>query len=415
MLLQRRTLAQQAQHFETSGFDAGFLMPQSPLQTLPGGVGFGHHRAGAGNFLIQLRDRRFMPRSFGVQRGGASVELDRFALALDHALFDGAAFPHLRGEGAARPFGFKLRLSQAAAFRRQLRVGFVANVLQAAALAIVALGFFGQAAQLGGSQVQIERGFGGFPLQQSETRSQHDAQLAVQLGFELAIAARLGRLPLERIYLPRDFFQDVENPRQILAGAFQLGFRQALAGLEAGDAGGFFDDGAPVLRLGTQNLPDAPLLDNGVAFRAQAGAHEQVLNVAQAGNVAVDQVFALAGSIQAARDGHFAGLVGDRGGAVAVGGMRRGFARGRIHQRHRDRSHAERLAIPRARKNHIFHASAAQTFGGLFAEHPTNGVAQIGFSTAVRTHNRGDAAAIEFEFRTLAKRFKTLEFDAFQS
>ena len=72
------------------------------------------------------------------------------------------------------------------------------------------------------------------------------------------------------------------------------------------------------------------------------------------------------------------------------------------------RLQAESFAIARAGKNHVFHARAAQALGRLFAKHPTNGVAQIGFPAAVRTHNRGNSAAIEFEFRTLAKRFKTL-------
>ena len=77
------------------------------------------------------------------------------------------------------------------------------------------------------------------------------------------------------------------------------------------DAGGFFDDGAAVLRLGAENLADAALLDDGVAFRPEAGAHEDVLNVAQAGRAAVDQVFAFAGTEQAASDGDFA-LFGGR-------------------------------------------------------------------------------------------------------
>jgi hypothetical protein len=62
-----------------------------------------------------------------------------------------------------------------------------------------------------------------------------------QFDLELAVALGLGRLPLERIHLPGDFLQDVVDARQVLLGAFQLGFGQALAGLELGDAGGLFD------------------------------------------------------------------------------------------------------------------------------------------------------------------------------
>ena len=56
---------------------------------------------------------------------------------------------------------------------------------------------------------------------------------------------------------------------------------QPLFGLEFRDAGGFFDDGAALHRLGGQNLADAALLDDGVGIRTQADAHEHFLNVAQ--------------------------------------------------------------------------------------------------------------------------------------
>jgi hypothetical protein len=176
----------------------------------------------------------------------------------------------------------------------------------------------GKAAQIGGGQVQVQRGFGRLPLQHAKLARERHAQAGIHLGFQLAVALGLGGLPLERIHLPGDLFQNVEDARQVLLGAFQLGFRQPLAGLVLGDAGGLFDDGAAVLRLGAEDLADAALLDDGVALRAQAGAHEDILDVAQAGGVAVDQVFALAGAVEAAGDGDLAVLAlvggdGDRG------------------------------------------------------------------------------------------------------
>ena len=128
-------------------------------------------------------------------------------------------------------------------------------------------------------------------------------------GTQFAVALGLGGLPLQRIDLPADFFENVEHARQILLRAFELGFGQPLLGLEARDARRFFDNGAAVLRAVAENLADAALLDDGVAFRSQAGAHEQVLDVAQPRGSAVDQVFALAGAEQAPRDGDFRGFV----------------------------------------------------------------------------------------------------------
>ena len=172
----------------------------------------------------------------------------------------------------------------------------------------LAADLFGEAAQIGGGQVQIERGFGGVALQHAELAGERHAQAGIHFGLQFAVAAGLGGLALERIHLAGDLFQNVEDARQVLLGAFQLGFRQALAGLELGDAGGFFDDRAAVLRLGAEDLADAALLDDGVAFGAEAGAHEDVLDIAQAGGVAVDQVFAFAGAEQAAGDGDLAVL-----------------------------------------------------------------------------------------------------------
>ena len=60
--------------------------------------------------------------------------------------------------------------------------------------------------------------------------------------------------------------------------------------------------------LERKDLPDAPLLDDGVAFRPQAAAHEDVLDVAQPRLPPVDQVFAFARPEQTPRDGDFAAL-----------------------------------------------------------------------------------------------------------
>ena len=49
-------------------------------------------------------------------------------------------------------------------------------------------------------------------------------------------------------------------------------------------------------------MADLALLDDGVGLRAEAGVHQQIVDVAQPADLAVDQVFALARSIQAARD-----------------------------------------------------------------------------------------------------------------
>src|SRR5208337_5367302 len=106
-------------------------------------------------------------------------------------------------------------------------------------------------------------------------------------------APRLGGLTLQRVDLLADFFQDVGDASQVLPRRFQLGLRQPLARLELGNPRCLFQDQTPVRWPGTQNLPDSPLLDDGVRFRAQSCAHEQVLDVAQAADLAVYEILAL--------------------------------------------------------------------------------------------------------------------------
>ncbi len=155
--------------------------------------------------------------------------------------------------------------------------------MQTLALGFVGGDVFGKRAQLVGCQVEIESGFSGFTLEHAELGGQHQAQFRVHFGLQLAVAPRFRGLALERVELAGDFFENVEHARQILPRAFEFRFGQTLARFELADAGGFLDDGAAILRARAKNLTDAALLDDGIALRAQAGAHEDVLDIAQAG------------------------------------------------------------------------------------------------------------------------------------
>jgi len=62
--------------------------------------------------------------------------------------------------------------------------------------------------------------------------------------------------------------------------------------------------------LGAEKLADALLADDGVALGTEAGAHEDVLDVAQAAELAVEEVFAFACAEEAASDDDFALLGG---------------------------------------------------------------------------------------------------------
>ncbi len=243
-------------------------------------------------------------------------------------------------------------------------------------------------------------------------------------------------------------------------------------GLEAGDAGGFFDDGAAVLRLGGEELADALLADDGVGLAAEAGAHEDVLDVAEAADFAVEEVFGVAGAEEAAGDGELAGADGGaaelaaadleddagrlpgcaRRGWVAVGGslgsspsrMVPGWAsatassvswraargvrlvpvgdswRSRwrcrwrrgvvvavvdlgVDKGERDLGHAGGFAVAGAGEDDVFHLEAAQALGGLLAEHPGDGVGDVGLAAAVGPDDGGDALAGELDLGAVAE------------
>ena len=91
-----------------------------------------------------------------------------------------------------------------------------------------------------------------------------------------------------------------------------------------------------------------------------------------------------------------------------------GLAGFRVHQGQGDVGHPDRLAVPRAGEDHVLHAGAAEALGGLLAQHPADGIAEVRLPAAVRAHDGGNAAAVELEFGAVAERFESLQFDAFQ-
>jgi hypothetical protein len=83
----------------------------------------------------------------------------------------------------------------------------------------------------------------------------------------------------------------------------------------------------------------------------------------------------------------------------------------RIDQSHRDRRQAHRFPVAGPGKNYVLHAGAAQDFRGLFAEHPTDGVAEVRFSAAIWSHDSRHAAPRKAHLRTVAERLKPLNFN----
>ena len=152
-----------------------------------------------------------------------------------------------------------------------------------AGLGFGAVGPGGAGAELGGERGEVALELGGVLLEFGVLGSEDEAQLLAHLVAQLGVALGLGRLALERVHLASDFFKDVVDAREIELGLFEASFRETLLSLELGDAGGLFDDGAAVVWLGGKDLADASLLDDGIGLGAEARAHEDLLDIAQAG------------------------------------------------------------------------------------------------------------------------------------
>ena len=84
----------------------------------------------------------------------------------------------------------------------------------------------------------------------------------------------------------------------------------------------------------------------------------------------------------------------------------------RVRHGQGDLRHAQRLALAGAGEDDVFHAGAAQALGALFAQDPTDGIAQVGFSAAVRTHYGRNAGTVEAHLGAIVKRLEALDIDA---
>ena len=139
-----------------------------------------------------------------------------------------------------------------------------------------------------------------------------DAALFLQ---GLVLLGLLG-LALEVLELLADLLAQVVQAVEVFAGVADARFGFLAALLVLGDAGGFLQVDAQVFRPRLDDLADHALLDDRVAARAQAGAEEQVGDVAAAALGAVEVVVALAVAADQALDRDFV-----EGGELAADGV----------------------------------------------------------------------------------------------
>ncbi len=201
-------------------------------------------------------------------------------------------------------------------------------------------------------------------------------QLAVFL-VDLLVAAGGAGLALERAQRAVELGDDVVDAQQVGEGLLELDLGDPLALAVAGDAGRLLDQAAPLLRLAREDHADLALLDHRIGADAQAGVHQEVLDVAQPHLLAVDPVAAFAAPEDLPLHHDHA--------------VDRVLGRGVGLEGEADLGHPHRRPFVGAVEDDVFHLVAAQALGRLLAEHPGDRVRQVRLAAAVGPDDRGDA------------------------
>ena len=199
-----------------------------------------------------------------------------------------------------------------------------------------------------------------------------------QVLHEGLVASCLAGLALKGANLPLHLLDDIGDTEKVRLGVLQLAERLLLLRLVLRDAGSLFEDGASVFRAAVEQLRRAPLLHDGVGAPADAGVHEEIVDVLEPAGGAVDQILRLAVTKDAAGDADFVPL--DPQFLLA------------LREGHGYLGHVVGLACVGSVENDICHLSATQSLGRLFSEHPANGIQDIRLAASVRADNCRDTS-----------------------
>ena len=212
------------------------------------------------------------------------------------------------------------------------------------------------------------------PLQQPPGEGDlHRESLLGELGVALGLAALTGEAPDLRLHLGDEVLHPLEVHRRL----FQPALGAVLPVAVEPDPRGLLEQRAPLVGAVGEQEVDHLRLDHHPGVAAEAGAAEQVLNVAEPDRRAVEQVVALARAGEPAGDHDFA--VGD--GQVAVA----------VVEEERDLGDVHRAPRRGALEDHVLHLPAAEQAGRLLAQHPAHGVGHVGLAAAVGPDDGGDA------------------------
>ena len=236
----------------------------------------------------------------------------------------------------------------------------------------------------------------GQPLAQPPPVDQADlrAELLQPIGVFL-VPPRLAGLGPHAAQAAFHLVDDVRQAQQVLFHPLQPPQGLELLELEAADAGGLFEDHAAVLGRRLQEHVDLALLDHAIGLRAQARARQQIADVAQPAGIVIDQILALAATIDPPRDLDLRRIDGQKAAGVV--------------QRERDLGGVHSPAGGRAVENDVGHFFAAEALDALLAKDPLDGIDDVRLSRPVGTDDDGNPGG-EFEPRPVGEALETGEF-----
>ena len=212
----------------------------------------------------------------------------------------------------------------------------------------------------------------------------------------------LGALALAReaAHLALHLVDQVVEALQVDRRLLEAALRRAPAIAIQADARRFLEQLAPVVRTIGEQRVDHLALDDDAGAGAEAGAAQQVGDVAQPARRAIQEVVALARAREPARDHDFL----ERHGEDPVV----------VREVQRDLGDVHRPARRRALEDHLFHLRAAHEARALLAEHPAHGVGDVGLAASVRADDRRDAR-LEHELGGVGERLESLELELGQT
>ena len=216
---------------------------------------------------------------------------------------------------------------------------------------------------------------------------------------QVKIPARLLRLHPQGPHLPGIPLQNVAQAHKVALGRLQTAQRLRAPVAVLGNARRLFKHGPAVFTAVREHLGNLALSNQGIPVAPDAGVHEELVNVLEPHGTPCQQVFALARAVEPPRDAHLG--QGRRQRPVFIV----------EHKRHL--GHAHRLAVLRARENHVLHFSAAQRFAALLPQHPANRVNHVALAASVGADN-GDQPFVEADAHLVGEGLEPVDFHQLQ-